>query len=289
MQKPINSQSEAQGFDLVLKPVSGWWNVDLRALWKYRDLIRMFVHRDFVAQYKQTILGPLWFVIQPVLSTIVFTIIFGRIARIPTDGIPQFLFYFSGTLAWGYFSNCLTTTSNTFIGNANIFGKVYFPRLCVPIANVISNLLSFALQLSVFTSLYLLYIVKGAHIQPTLAVMLLPLFVLQMALLGLGFGILISSLTTKYRDLTFLVNFGVQLWMYGTPIVYPLSVVPDHLRVIMLLNPMSVVVEGFRMAFFGSTRINLHEIVLGWGITGLVLFAGVMLFSKIEKSFMDTV
>jgi lipopolysaccharide transport system permease protein len=273
----------------TIKPVSGWFDIHLSELWRYRDLIMLFVRRDFVSVYKQTILGPLWYLIQPLFTTVVFTVIFGRVAKIPTDGLPQALFYMSGIVAWNYFSGCITNTSNTFVGNASIFGKVWFPRLAVPISIVISNLISFAIQFALFLGFLAYYYFKGAAIAPKASIFLLPLMIVQMAALGLGFGIIVSSLTTKYRDLTYLVGFGVQLWMYATPIVYPASQIPEKWQWALALNPMASVIGTFRYAFLGSGTINGFQIGMSVGTTFLILFIGIVLFSRIEKSFMDTV
>ncbi len=283
-----NSQSQ-ESWDTVIKPVSGWFDFDLRDLWKYRDLIRLFVKRDFVVFYKQTILGPLWYLIQPLFTTVVFTVIFKRVANISTDGIPGFLFYLAGTVMWTYFANCLTKTSTTFTKNAGIFGKVYFPRLTIPVSVVIINIAQFVIQFALFLCFYFYFIYKGSLIKPTVYIYTLPLLVIQMALLGLGFGILISSLTTKYRDLKFLVQFGVQLWMYATPIVYPLSTISVKYQKYFMLNPMTSVVELFRLGFLGSGTVSRELIAVNWLITVVVLLAGLVMFSKIEKDFMDTV
>jgi lipopolysaccharide transport system permease protein len=239
--------------------------------------------------YKQTILGPLWYLIQPLFTTLVFTVIFGRLAKIPTDGIPQVLFYMSGIVTWNYFSGCLTRTSNTFESNAHIFGKVYFPRLTVPISSVISNLATFAVQMLLFLGFWLYFLLSGAAINPQPSIMALPLLILQMAALGLGFGIIVSSLTTKYRDLTHLVAFGVQLWMFASPVVYPTSRVPEKWHWLIALNPMAPVIETFRHAFLGAGTLNVFHSGMSILITLLVLFIGIVLFSRIEKSFMDTV
>ncbi|MCF6291686.1 MAG: ABC transporter permease [Desulfobacterales bacterium] len=276
-------------WDMIIQPVSGWFDIHLSELWRYRDLIMLFVRRDFVAVYKQTILGPLWYLIQPLMTTLVFTVIFGKVAKIPTDGLPQVLFYLSGVVAWRYFADCLTKTSNTFVGNAGIFGKVYFPRLTVPLAVVISNLISFAIQFALFLGFVAYYYLQGAAIHPQPLLFAFPLLILQMAALGLGFGIIVSSLTTKYRDLAQLVGFGVQLWMYATPIVYPTSQIPEKYQWIMALNPMAPVIEAFRYAFLGSGTVSFSSLAIS-GVTTLVVLAiGIILFSRIEKSFMDTV
>lgn len=276
-------------WDLEIKPKTGWFDIDLRELWRYRDLIGMFVKRDFVTLYKQTVLGPLWYIIQPLFTTLVFTIIFGKVAKISTDNIPPFLFYMSGNVVWSYFATCLGRTSDTFNSNAGIFGKVYFPRLTVPLSTVISGLLQFAIQFVLFLGFYFYFIMKGAPIFSKWWIIGLPVLLIQMALLGLGTGILVSSMTTKYKDLRFAMGFVVQLWMYATPIVYPLSLVPDWLRPWYVLNPMVAVVESFRYAFLGSGAIQWSYIGISWMVTLLLLFAGIVLFSRIEKTFMDTV
>jgi ABC-type polysaccharide/polyol phosphate export systems, permease component len=268
---------------------SGWFDIDLWELWKYRDLILLFVRRDFVAVYKQTILGPIWFLVQPVFSTIVFTVVFGRIAQIPTDGLPPVLFYMSGIVIWNYFAGCLAKTSDTFVSNAGIFGKVYFPRLTAPVATVISNLVTFTIQFSLFLTILTYFGLKGGVVKPNLWLLIIPLLLLQMAALGLGFGILVSSLTTKYRDLTFLITFGTQLWMYATPIVYPMSQIPEKWQWVYALNPMAAVVEAFRYALLGAGAIRIWQLGISLGVTVLVLFIGIILFSRTEKTFMDTV
>jgi lipopolysaccharide transport system permease protein len=280
---------DTQQWTSIIRPVSGWFDIHLGELWRYRDLIMLFVRRDFVAVYKQTILGPLWFLIQPLFTTIVFTIIFGRIAKIPTDGLPQILFYMSGVVAWNYFAGCLNKTSDTFVGNAHLFGKVYFPRLTVPISIVISNLVTFGIQFILFLCFFLYFYLNGANITMRPLVLITPLLILQMAALGLGFGIIVSSLTTKYRDLTQLVGFGVQLWMFATPIVYPTSRIPAKWQWIIALNPMAPIIEIFRYAFLGAGTIIPWQIALSLSVTMLVLLIGIVIFSRIEKSFMDTV
>jgi len=276
-------------WDLTIKPKSGWFDIDLWGIWRYRDLITIFVNRDFVTLYKQTILGPLWYIINPIFTTVVFTIIFNKVARISTDQIPPFLFYLSGNVMWAYFAACITRTSLTFSANANIFGKVYFPRLTVPIAGVIINLLQFAIQFGLFLCFLFYFMMKGAPIDLRVWIIALPVLLLQMALLGLGIGIIISSLTTKYRDLRFALPLITQLWMYATPIVYPLSLVPEWLRPWYLLNPMASIIESFRYAFLGTGTIAWSYIGMSWAMTLVFLTAGILLFSKVEKTFMDTV
>lgn len=274
---------------LEIRSQTKWFDINITELWYYRDLIMMFVRRDFVATYKQTILGPLWFLIGPLSSTIVFTVIFGSVAKIPTDGQPPFLFYLSGIVTWSYFANCMTKTSNTFLENAGIFGKVYFPRLVVPISVVISNLVAFAIQFILFI-IFLIYFHLNATISPpTIFILLMPLLLIQMAALGLGIGILISSMTTKYRDLSFALTFGTQLWMYATPIVYPLSQIPEEWHWLFALNPMTVIIEAFRYSFLGCGIVEPWMIYLSVSITGLILISGILFFNRIEKNFVDTI
>jgi len=287
--KYLEGRDQNENWTKIISPVSGWLNFSLAELWRYRDLIALFVRRDFVAVYKQTILGPLWFLIQPLLSTLVFTVVFGRIAKIPTDGLPPMLFYMAGIVSWNYFASCLTSTSNTFISNAGIFGKVYFPRLTVPVSVVIVNLITFTIQFLLFLCFLIYFYLRGTDIHSSLWILLTPLLLLLMGVLGLGMGILISSLTTKYRDLTFVVGFGSQLWMYATPIVYPMSQIPEKWQWLYALNPMASIIETFRYAFLGSGTVNLQHLAISAGMTLLIFFVGIVLFSRIEKSFMDTV
>lgn len=273
----------------IIRPVSGWFDLHLSELWNYRDLVMLFVKRDFVSVYKQTILGPLWYLIQPLLTTLVFTVIFGKVAKISTDGLPQILFYLSGFIAWRYFSDCLTKTSNTFVSNAHIFGKVYFPRLTVPLSVVISNLIALAVQVFLFLGFWAYFYSTGAkiHFQPLL--FLLPLVILQMAALGLGCGIIISSLTTKYRDLAQLVGFGVQLWMYATPVVYPMSIISEKWLWLMVFNPMAPLIELFRYSFLGVGTVNVGILSISFFMTIIILTGGIVLFSRVDKSFMDNI
>ncbi|MCW5205706.1 ABC transporter permease [Desulfobulbus sp. F5] len=274
---------------LIIKPKTGWLDIDLKELWRYRDLVSMFIQRDFVTQYKQTILGPLWYIIQPLFTTVIFTIIFGKVAKISTDALPPFLFYMAGNVMWGYFSVSLISTANTFSANAGIFGKVYFPRLAVPLATVLVNFLQFFIQLALFLSFYLYFQLKGVPVQPTGWLLLLPLLMVQMALLSFGLGVLFSSMTTKYKDMRLVMAFLVQIWMYATPVVYPMSQIPEWLLSWYVLNPMAAIVESFRYMFFGASAVQLSQIALSWLITLLILFTGVILFSRIEKTFMDTI
>ena len=280
---------EKNNWTTIIKPKTGWFDINLKELFQYKDLITMFVKRDFKTLYKQTILGPLWIIINPLLTTIMYTIVFGNIANISTDGMPQIVFYMLGTTVWTYFSTCLTKTSTTFTANATIFGKVYFPRLVTPISTVISGLINFAVQFMMFLCFAIYYYISGAPIQPNIYILITPLLLFQLACLSLGFGVIISSLTTKYRDLAVLVTFGVQLWMYATPVVYPASQIGGKLKTLMMLNPVSPIVESFRYAFLGSGSIPWSFLGISVITTLVVLFIGVVLFSRVEKTFMDTV
>jgi lipopolysaccharide transport system permease protein len=280
----------AENWTTILKPKKRWFDFNFAEIWAYRDLIMLFVRRDFVSIYKQTILGPIWFFIQPIFTTIVFTVIFGKIARIPTPGIPTYLFYLSGIINWNYFADCLTKTSNTFKANSGIFGKVYFPRLVVPISIVITNLITYLIQFSLFLFFLVSYYMNNtASFNISASMLIFPLLILQMALLGLGLGIIVSSMTTKYKDLVFAVTFGVQLWMYATPIVYPMSQVPEKWKMLFYANPMTPVVEIFRNAFFNLNQINWGNYIYSWVLTLAILFIGILFFNRVEKSFMDTV
>ena len=279
-----------QEWTTVIKPHQKLWSVDFKEIWRYRDLCALFVKRNIIVQYKQTVLGPLWFIIQPTLTVIMNMVVFGGIAKMSTDGMPQALFYLSGNICWLYFSSCLTQTSNTFISNQSMFGKVYFPRLVVPLSTVISNLVKFGVQILLFIAVYLYFIFKGYDISPNWAIVLLPLYIVMLAGFGLGFGILISSMTTKYRDLTILFTFVVQLWMYGTPIVYPLSMVPEGtLRKLILINPVTSIIEGFKYGAFGEGYFSWLALGYSFAFMAVLLIFGVVIFNKVQRSFMDTV
>ncbi len=273
----------------VIGPQRGWLDWRLAELWRARDLIMLFVRRDFVAIYKQTILGPLWYLIQPLLTTLTFTVIFGRIAALPTDKLPDFLFYLSGSVIWAYFSECFNKTSVTFITNSNLFGKVYFPRLAVPISVLLSNLITFAIQFVLFLVFMIYYWLVMDVVAPNWSVILLPVYILLMAGLGLGFGIIVSALTTRYRDLQFFVRFGIQLVMYATPIIYPLSSIPEKYRLLILANPLTPIVEGFRYSFLGAGDLNLYSLLYSTVFMLVTLVIGILLFNRIETTFMDTV
>lgn len=277
-----------QKFTTVIVPKTKWFDFHLKEVLRYRDLIFLFVKRNFVSQYKQTILGPAWALIQPLLTTVVFTVVFGNIAGLAAEGAPSFLFFMCGNIAWSYFSGCLTATANTFTGNSGVFGKVYFPRLVSPISTVLTNLISFAIQFFMFLVFLVIYWIRG-EVQPTLYALMLPLLLLHMAMLSLGVGIIISSLTTKYRDLKMLVGFGVSLWMYGTPVAYDIGIIPEKYMSLYMLNPMTPIINTFRQAFLGLGSFDLPHYLISWFVTVIVLFVGLTLFNRVEKTFMDTV
>jgi lipopolysaccharide transport system permease protein len=281
--------SETEKWDLIIRPQRPWLDLRLGELWQARELILLFVWRDFVSVNKQTILGPAWYVVQPILTPLAFTVVFGQIAKLPTDEMPAFLFYMAGSLVWTYFSQCLVKTSDTFVGNAGLFGKVYFPRLSVPISLLVSNLITFGIQLALFLVFLVGFRVSGADVGPNWAVALLPLLLVIMAGLGLGGGITISALTTRYRDLRLMVSFAMQLFMYATPIVYPLSSVSGGLRLLLLANPMTSVVETFRYAFLGAGSFSLWNLSYSLVFMLVMLFLGMLLFNRVEATFMDTV
>ena len=284
-------QMEKQ-YHVHYSPAKGWARVDFAELWRYKDLIWLFVKRDFTVMYKQTILGPAWVLINPLLSAAMYTVMFGVIAKLPTDGVPQALFYLAGTALWGFFAACINRVSATFTANSAIFSKVYFPRLTMPISTMLSALINFVLQFIMFFALLLFYVAKG-QVHPNWVLMPLTVLLLaQVGLLGLGCGIIVSSLTTRYRDLMVVVTFGVQLWMYGTPVVYPLSMIEgmNHiLHVAMICNPMTAPMESFRYIFFGSGQVTLQLWVVSLVWTVVLLALGLSLFSKVEKTFVDTV
>jgi lipopolysaccharide transport system permease protein len=292
----MSQTTENENWTTVIKPRTGLFEVNLKEIWDYRDLLMLFVKRTITVQYKQTILGPLWWIIQPAFTVIMYMVVFGGIAGIPTDGIPQPLFYLGGIALWQYFADCLGRTSNTFVSNAGIFGKVYFPRMIMPLASVISNLVRFGIQLGLFVVVYLYYVIKGQAPTPNGYLALFPLLIIIIAGLALGFGIIISSMTTKYRDLQILFSFVVQLWMYGTPIVYPLSQVAGKkvlgmdLQLIMCINPVTPVIETFKHGALGAGEfIGWGWLAYSFGFMVVVLALGILIFNKVQKSFMDTV
>lgn len=278
-----------QEWKKVIKPKSKWFDLNLKELFEYKDLGFMLVKRNFKTHYKQTVLGPLWYIITPLITSVLFTIVFGKIAKISTDGVPQFLFYMAGNIIWSYFSSCLTATSNTFVNNARLFGKVYFPRLIMPISTVIYSAISFVIQFLIFIGFLVYFILINQTVSPNIYMLLLPLYLLHTALLGLGCGIIVSSLTTKYRDLSVLVSFGVQLWMYITPIVYPISELTGKMKTLAMLNPMAPIVNNFRYAFLGSGQMEWGYLGISAVVTAVVLLFGIVIFNRVEKTFMDTV
>jgi lipopolysaccharide transport system permease protein len=276
-------------FTNAIVPRDKLLSLRLKEIWRYRDLMVLFVRRDFVAKYKQTILGPAWFFIQPLLQTAMLTVVFSGIAGLPTDNIPPILFYLAGVTAWNYFAQCIKTTSNTFTVNAHLFGKVYFPRAVTPISIVISNLIQFVIGLFLFLLCYAYYTLSGYPIMPNAVLFLLPVLILLMGFMGLGLGMIISAMTTKYRDLQNLVEFGVQLLMYATPVILPLSAVPDKYKLVMLANPMTGIIETFKHAFFGLGTLQWNLLFYSTGFTAAVFLLGLIVFNKTEKNFMDTV
>ena len=278
---------ENNDWDIVITPKSKLLSLNLQEVWRYRDLLTMYVKRDIVTLYKQTILGPVWYVIQPLLTTIMFMFVFGGIAGISTDGLPQPLFYMAGILCWNYFSECLTRCSETFNANQHIFGKVYFPRLVVPISIALSSLLKMAIQFCLFIAIYIIYVCQGIAPQVTPYALLLPLLVLMLAGLGLGFGLLISSLTTKYRDFRFLISFGVQLWMYITPVIYPLSVLKDNYADYVwaiVINPLTSIIEVFKLGFLGQGTFEWSYFLYSLAFTAVILTLGMITFNKVQRS-----
>ena len=275
----------------VIKPRESLLDVDFKEIWKYRDLWSLFVKRDIITQYKQTVLGPLWYFVQPIMTTIMYMVVFGGIAGISTDGLPQALFYLSGICMWQYFSECMTKTSNTFVSNAGVFGKVYFPRLIVPLSTVTSNLIRFGIQFMLFLVVYVYYVVfTDVNVGPNLYALLFPVLVLMLAGLGLGFGILFSSMTTKYRDLTLLLGFFVHLWMYATPVIYPLSMITNEkLKLVMSLNPLTGILEAFKYGILGTGSFSWMALGYSFLFMVALLALGIVVFNRVQRSFMDTV
>ena len=274
-----------------IRPKDSLLSIDFKEIWRYRDLMMLFVKRNIITQYKQTVLGPLWFVIQPLMTTVMYMVVFGGIAKISTDGLPQPLFYLAGISFWQYFADCLTKTSNTFVSNAGIFGKVYFPRLVTPLSDVISNLVRFGIQFGLFLIVFLYYVIfTDAVIQPNWYALLFPVLVAILAGLALGFGILFSSMTTKYRDLQLLLSFFVSLWMYATPVIYPLSTITNEkLLLVMQLNPLTGIVEFFKYGMLGVGNHDWWMLGYSIGFMVVLLAVGIVVFNKVQKSFMDTV
>jgi len=278
-----------EDWDVILKPKRKLLDLNLKSLWSYRDLLFLFVKRDIIIIYKQTILGPLWFFIQPVMTTIIYIFVFGNIAKLPTDGLPQPIFYLSGIIMWNYFSECFIRTSDTFTQNAGVFGKVYFPRLITPISLLISNVLKFLIQFALFFVFFIYYWSSGIDINIQPEIVIFPVLILLLALTGVGFGLIFSSLTTKYKDLKFLIAFGVQLIMYATPVIYPMSTLPSNIQSILWWNPLTHIIEAFKFAFLGAGSFDVNGLIYSIFFALVILFFGIIIFNKTEKSFMDTV
>ena len=286
----MNHNEALKEWDLTIEPQNSLFKLNLKDVWRYRDLLGLLVKRDFTSFYKQTILGPLWFFIQPLFTTLTFVFVFGNLAGLSTDGLPQSLFYMTGVVMWNYFSECLTKTSTVFKDNANIFGKVYFPRLIMPLSLVASNLIKLGVQFVMLLLLFAYYIVTQNYIpQISIYALLIPVFLIMMAAFGLGLGMIISAMTTKYRDLSFLVTFGVQLFMYATPVIYPLSAAPEKYKPLISLNPMTPIIEGVRFTLLGKGDFSFSALLYTIVVTIIILFIGTITFNKVEKSFVDTV
>ncbi len=276
-------------WDKVITPVRGWFDLRLGELWATRDLVKLFFRRDFITSYKQTILGPFWFFAQPLLTTLVFWVIFGRIGKIVTKGVPQFLFFMAGIILWNFFATTLIKTLTTFTSNTNLFGKVYFPRLTVPISVTLVNLATFGIQFCMFLGFFVVAWWLGVPVHPNWRLIILPLLLLEIAALALGVGCLVAALTVKYRDLVALVQVGVQLWMYASCVVFPLELIPPEKRIFFILNPMVPIIEAFRFAFLGSGVITVSQLLLSMAITAVVFVAGVLLFNRVERTHQDSI
>ena len=272
-----------------IKSNYSFFDFNINEIYKFKDLIFLLIKRDFATLYKQTLLGPIWFVIQPLINTLIFTIIFGKLAKISTDEIPDVLFYMSGTILWGYFSLCLMNTSNIFVKFSELFSKVYFPRIVIPISIIVTSFFQFFLQFCVFLAFYFYYKFNGSNISLDYKILFFPLIIFQIILLSIGVGTLISSLTSKYRDFTFILTFSIQLWMFATPVVYPLGVVPDKYKILMNFNPMTSIIESFREIFFGSSSINFSYVMISLSITIFLFLFGILMFNKTQRKFIDTV
>jgi lipopolysaccharide transport system permease protein len=281
--------SPDQSYDSIIEPHRGWFDWRLGQLWRYRDLVSLFVWRDFVSVHKQTILGPAWHILQPLFTTIIFTMVFSRFARLSTDGAPPFLFYMAGTVAWAYFASCLDNTAKTFVANAQLLGKVYFHRLVIPVSIVISSLITFGIQLGIFLAFLAGYVISGSAVHLTGWVLWTPILLLMLAGYGLGGGIIVCAMTTKYRDLRHVLTFGIQLLMYLTPVIYPMSAVPAGYQWIARLNPLTPIVEGFRKGFLGVGSVTETQLAVSFGVMLVVLAIGMTLFTRVERTFMDTV
>lgn len=289
MSKQATNKLEKENWSIEIKPKKKWLDVDLKGIWRYRDLYYMYVKRDIITVYKQTILGPLWFLIQPILTTIMYMFVFGGLAGISTDGIPQPLFYMSGILLWNYFNSAFMVSSNVFTANASVFGKVYFPRLVVPLAGITSNLIKFGIQLILFIAIYLYYYIQGVNLTINWTIVLFPVLILMIALHAMSWGLIISALTTKYRDLSQLVTFGIQLFMYVTPVIYPLSAAPEKYRMLISLNPLTPIFETFKYSCMGSGSLDWIGLGYSFIVLLITLFLSIIIFNRVERNFMDTV
>lgn len=285
----MNIQTNKENWSIEIKPKKKLLDVDLKGIWRYRDLYYMYVKRDIITVYKQTILGPLWFLIQPILTTIMYMFVFGGLAGISTDGVPQPLFYMSGILLWNYFNAAFMVSSNVFTANASVFGKVYFPRLVVPLSGITSNLIKFGIQLLLFIIIYLYYYIQGVNLSINWSILLFPLLILMIALHAMSWGLIISALTTKYRDLTQLVAFGIQLFMYLTPVIYPLSAAPEKYRIFISLNPLTPIFETFKYSCMGSGSLDWIGLGYSFIVLMITLFLSIIIFNRVERNFMDTV
>lgn len=282
-------KAQEENWDVVLTSNKFLFDLQIKQIWVYRDLLLLFVRRDIIAAYKQTIFGPLWYFIQPIFTTVIFTFIFGTLAKLPTGGAPQPLFYLAGVTAWNYFADCLIKTSTTFRDNAGVFGKVYFPRVITPLSIVISNLIRFGIQMLLFVGVLIYYIFNGYNFQISWEVTLFPIFVIFMAMQGLGIGMLVTAMTTKYRDLAHLVGFGVQLMMYTTTVIYPLDSLSGKLYWVVSLNPMTFIIEGIKTCILGTGQITFFSFIYSLSITFVIFLIGLLTFNKVEKSFVDTI
>lgn len=285
----MNETSETQEWESEIKSEDSLFSINFKEVWQYRDLLLMLVKRDYISTYKQTILGPIWFFVQPVLTMIIYVILFGQIAKLPTDGAPQIVFYLSGITIWNYFSDSLTKTSSVFRDNAAIFGKVYFPRLIMPLSIVVSALIKFGIQFTLFIAIVLYYTFIEHKIHPNLWILATPFLLLLMSLFSLGLGMIFSSMTTKYKDLVFLLTFGIQLFMYATPVVYSITSIPEKYQWIVLANPLTSIFQCFRYGYLGSGSFDPNSLFYSIGVIVVLLSIGVVIFNKVEKSFMDTV
>lgn len=283
------SSDDPEKWDMLIRPKRNLLDINLREIWNYRDLVMLFVRRDFVAKYKQTILGPFWFILNPLISTLMYTLVFAGIANIPTENFPPQLFYLSGIVGWSYFAACLNGTSSTFLNNAGIFGKVYFPRLVSPVSLIISSVVQLGIQLLLLAVFMIYYRLSGYEIELSSYVLYIPLLIINIALLGLGFGIVFSALTTKYRDLSNFLGFGVQLWMYITPVIYPASAVPEKYRILVFLNPVAPLIEAFKFVLIGAGEFNFSRLLYSAVFTIVLLSLGVILFNRTEQNFMDSI